>query len=341
MCRKFYASKLHCIFLHWITTQDHGTWKCRAFATDKDGLSVGHSVDIEVFVAVPPENVTLTMGEEPLQGDSVTLRLGSDQSIEIEFECHALGARPAPKFKWLVGEAEVKEGDVEDRPEVEWPDDDGNRDYAQALKYTPSPRDTGKRIRCVVEHPGHRDDDERGREVSARLDLYFKPQPNSMVQTISSGLREGGQEVTVTVRFEARPRPWEGFWTISGVESPVFLGSVSPDGNLNASYVVRGTVDAEHEFAATLTIKGVREEMAGGPNSLTLRNDEGEAVYRFEVGLGESSGTTGRALNAIIVLNVTVLVVIVFVGITCIARFRGIMCFSPDSESCASFRNKL
>ena len=80
----FYSSKLFTL-LHWITTQDHGTWKCRAFATDENGLSVGHSVDIEVFVAVPPQNVTLTMGEErqPLEGDSVTLRLGSDENQGI------------------------------------------------------------------------------------------------------------------------------------------------------------------------------------------------------------------------------------------------------------------
>ena len=337
--------------MHSITTQDHGTWKCRAFAADENGLSVGHSVDIEVFVAVPPQNVILTMGErrQPFyhsitsitKGDSITLRLGSDEksAAAIEFECLALGARPAPEFKWYVGQAEVKKGDVEDRPgKVEQSGE--KRDYAQLLKYAPSPKDTGRSIRCIVEHPGYGDG--KGHEVSVRLDLYFKPQPNSMVQTISSRPREGGQEVTVTVRFEARPRPWEGFWTMSGVESPVFLGSVSPDGNLNASHVVRGTTDAEHEFAATLTIKKAREEMAGGRNSLTLRNDEGEAVYKFEVGLGESSGTTGRgALNAIIALNVTVLVVIVFVGITCIARFRGVMCFSPDSESCPSFRNKL
>ena len=73
-------------------------------------------------------------------------------------------------------------------------------------------------------------------------------------------------------------------------------------------------------------------------NSLTLKNDEGEAVYHFEVGLGDSRTTTGSAL-AIIVLNVTVLIMIVFVGMTCAARFRGVMCFSPDSESCTSFRN--
>ena len=80
---------------------------------------MGHSVDIEVFVAVPPQNVTLTMGEErqPLEGDSVTLRLGSDETTEIQFECLAIGARPAPNFKWFLGEAEVK-GDVEDRPDV-------------------------------------------------------------------------------------------------------------------------------------------------------------------------------------------------------------------------------
>ena len=136
------------VAMHSITTQDHGTWKCRAFAADENGLSVGHSVDIEVFVAVPPQNVILTMDKEPLKGDSVTLRLGSDQSGEIEFECHALGARPAPKFKWLVGEAEVEAGDVEDRPEAVRPDNDGKRDYAQVLKYTPSPKDTGQSMRC-------------------------------------------------------------------------------------------------------------------------------------------------------------------------------------------------
>ena len=79
--------------------------------------------------------------------------------------------------------------------------------------------------------------------------------------------------------------------------------------------------------------------MKVGQSSLTLKNDEGEAVYNFEVGLGEG-GTTGSAM-AIIVLNVTVLAMIVIVGITCMARFRGVMCFSPESESCVSFRNKL
>ena len=111
---------------------------------------------------------------------------------------------------------------------------------AQVLKYTPSPKDTGHSIRCLVEHPGYRDD-ENDTEVSVSLDLYFKPQqPNSVVQTIS-GLGEGNQEVAITARFDARPRPWEGFWTISGVKSPVDIGSASPDGNLNASHL-RGTV---------------------------------------------------------------------------------------------------
>ena len=98
-------------------------------------------------------------------------------------------------------------------------------------------------------------------------------------------------------------------------------------------------MESEYEYEATLTIKRASEEMTAGQSSLTLKNDEGEAVYSFEVGLGES-GTTGSAM-AIIVLNVTVLTMIVFVGITCIARFRGVMCFSPESESCVSFRNKL
>ena len=150
------------VAMHSITTQDHGTWKCRAFAADENGLSVGHSVDIEVFVAVPPQNVILTMGErrQPFyhsitsitKGDSITLRLGSDEksAAAIEFECLALGARPAPEFRWYVGEAEVKEGDVEDRPE-EVAQPDGKRDYAQVLKYTVSPKDMGKNIRGAIQ----------------------------------------------------------------------------------------------------------------------------------------------------------------------------------------------
>ena len=119
---------------------------------------------------------------------------------------------------------------------------DGKSDYAQVMNYKPSPKDTGQSIRCLVEHPGYRDE-KRSKEVSVSLDLYFKPQqPNSMVQTIS-GLKEGNQEVTITVRFDARPRPWEGFWTLSGVKSPVVLGNSSPDGNLNASHI-RGAMDA-------------------------------------------------------------------------------------------------
>ena len=314
--------------------EDHGTWQCSAFATDEDGLSVGHSVDIEVVVAVPPQNVTLTVvGKEPLKKDSVlTLRLGSIQDEMIEFRCLAIGARPAPKFKWYIGETELEEGHAADSPVVERPD--GKRDYAQLLKYTPSPRDTGRNISCTVEHAGY-SADENGKEVSVMLDLYFKPQPNATVQTVvqtTSGLRgEGDQEVIITIRFEARPRPWEGLWNMAGVDSPVLFGSVSPNGNLNAGHIVRGTMEAEYE--ATLTIKKVHEEMRMGQNSLTVRNDEGETVYNFEIGLTAS----GSALNAIIVLNVTVLVVIMIVGITCVARFRGILCFSPDSESCASF----
>ena len=122
-----------------------------------------------------------------------------------------------------------------------------------------------------MEHPGYRD--KQGNEVSVRLDLYFKPQPNSMVQTIS-GLRkeEGNQEITITVRFEARPRPWDGFWTLSGVESPLFLGSASPDGNLNASHVRHGTMEAEYEYAASLTIKRVRQELVAGLGSVEQSN---------------------------------------------------------------------
>ena len=314
--------------------EDHGTWQCRASATDEDGMAIDHIVDIEVVVAAPPREVALAVGEErrPLkEGDSVKLRSGSEPVTE--FECRAYGARPAPKFIWHIGEDAV-EGGLEDRPEVEGED-------AQVLRYAPSPKDTGKNISCTVEHPGYGEGEE-GRGVSAKLDLYFKPQHFKVVQTISDS-GEGNQEVEITIKFEARPRPFGGHWTIAGVEKPVtdiagveaplLVGMASADGNLNAGHIVRGNHDAEYEFEATLTIKKASEEMEARQNSLTLENDEGKAEYQFKVGLG----TEGGALQAMITLNITVLVLIALIAIVFLCRFRGLMCFSPDTKSCSSW----
>ena len=55
--------------------------------------------------------------------------------------------------------------------------------------------------------------------------------------------------------------------------------------------------EVESEFKASLTINTVSKEMAGKTNTLTIKNDEGETVYSFKLGLGDKPPSGESFLN--------------------------------------------
>ena len=60
---------------------------------------------IQLIVAIPPVEVSMKMGEKFITGP-IKINL-EEQKKASNISCVATGARPAPKFKWTIGDNEI------------------------------------------------------------------------------------------------------------------------------------------------------------------------------------------------------------------------------------------
>ena len=88
-----------------VRQSDNGDWKCNVTAKDANGeydIVVGK---IQLIVAIPPVEVSMKMGEKFITGP-IKINL-EEQKKASNISCVATGARPAPKFKWTIGDNEI------------------------------------------------------------------------------------------------------------------------------------------------------------------------------------------------------------------------------------------
>jgi len=232
--------------------------------------------EIDVTVAIPPTSVALTP-----PGDTLALDVGGQTESSRRVTCEAKAARPAPVFKWFIGETEITGDVVNDEKDI-----GGDKaDYTSVLTYHAATKHNGQELRCQVEHEGYTQAQlaEGANRASLKLALAYKPVPQKTELKFFN--LKLGAPYKVKVKFDASPRPEEARWSVYGIKGEIAAGASSLDQNAVASAI--GDGDYPGQYVLSLSIKRVTEEMTGKFNRLVVKNEKGSTEYKFMLELGQ------------------------------------------------------
>ena len=229
---------------------------------------------IQLIVAIPPVEVSMKMGEKFITGP-IKINL-EEQKKASNISCVATGARPAPKFKWTIGDNEILNSNTTTSEELL---DEGRGTYTSTLIYTGQPRDIAQMLKCEVIHEGyqkHQLEDENNL-AEAQLNLSFKPDRDAdITYDVTTSKKSKNM---VKVMFRANPKPTSGIWWIGSTEIPT--GEIvsyieDPGFHFESSYFSDG--DLEGEYQVTLEFNGMLEE-ENHNSILSVTNDLGTTNY--------------------------------------------------------------
>jgi len=309
-----------------IEEKDNGEWTCTLTGLGPDdGNLESASGKIRVVVANPPTDLYLEK-----EGERVTdrVQMNLDSGKQTTVNCVTSGARPAPKFIWYIGNDKLNANTevIEENGLVK-----------SSLEYNADPIHNGQQLKCEIEHMGYTTqalaDSEN--EVSAELDLTFKPEPAPKPEVFYN--QKIGAVQTVMIKFKANPAPTEGTWKIG--ETEVAVGG--DQGSFKSSSFQVGDVEGDHTVQLTFTMT---EDLARKPYTLQVKNALGEQTYAFELASSKipepadsskSSPTANENIDkggaTVVGIVVVVVVIIIIAGITIFARAKSILCFKAKS----------
>jgi len=311
-----------------IEEKDNGEWTCTLTGLGPDdGNLESASGKIRVVVANPPTDLYLEK-----EGERVTdrVQMNLDSGKQTTVNCVTSGARPAPKFIWYIGNDKLNANTevIEENGLVK-----------SSLEYNADPIHNGQQLKCEIEHMGYTTqalaDSEN--EVSAELDLTFKPEPAPKPEVFYN--QKIGAVQTVMIKFKANPAPTEGTWKIG--ETEVAVGG--DQGSFKSSSFQVGDVEGDHTVQLTFTMT---EDLARKPYTLQVKNALGEQTYAFELASSKipepadsskSSPTANENIDkggaTVVGIVVVVVVIIIIAGITIFARAKSILCFKAKARS--------
>lgn len=303
---------------------DNGKWECIISAQTQTEGSLSVKGIVDVTVAVAPKKVQLKIGEN-LSPSEYKVKMDAKVKPEVKIDCVAEQARPQPEFIWYLGNEELKAG----KSKREENKKEGKADYIETLKYFPDSKHNGKTLRCQVSHQAYTQvqKEEKKNEAELLLKISYPPVPSKKPR-IFYGLTLGTTN-EVRMEFNANPKPSEGYWTVN--RTVVQLGSASLDKKYSsASLEKKDGIDGQ--WVALLTIHKLQVEDTKGKNTLTLKNEEGETVYEFQLALGKqpdpapSGSEPPKSLTVGIIVIIVIIVLILVIVI--VARAKGILCFA-------------
>ena len=156
-----------------IRQSDNGEWKCNVTAKNTNGEYEIVSGKIQMIVAIPPVEVSMKMDEIFITGP---IFLNLEKRKHISINCTATGARPAPEFKWYIGDHLLMQNNISQSVEEL---EESRGTYTSTLNYFGQAKHIAQMLKCEVVHEGYQKHqlEEENNLAEAQLNLSFKPDP--------------------------------------------------------------------------------------------------------------------------------------------------------------------
>ena len=218
--------------------------------------------------------------------------LNLEETEKVAIACIATGARPAPQFKWYIGDQLYNQNINTSIENLQ----DDRATYTSTFNYIGNPKDIAHMLKCEVIHKGYTNQqlsDEDNLE-EAQLNLSFKPDPDAKItcyqmegnvdyKEISCYKMKNGKSSMAKIMFLANPKPTEGEWHVIG-KTPIPTNSSIDD--FSSSPISDG--DLEGEYQVTLDFN-MTSEIAAGNNFFKVTNNLGTTEIKFDFEITTSS----------------------------------------------------
>ena len=229
--------------------------------------------------------------------------LNLEETEKVAIACIATGARPAPQFKWYIGDQLYNQNINTSIENLQ----DDRATYTSTFNYNGNPKDIAQMLKCEVIHKGYPNQqlsDEDNLE-EAQLNLSFKPDPDAKItcyqmegsvdyKEISCYKMKNGKSSMVKIMFLANPKPTEGEWHVIG-KSPIPTNSSIDD--FSSSPISDG--DLEGEYQVTLDFI-MTPEIVAGNNFFKVTNNFGITEIKFDFEITSSTTTSSTTSSTII-----------------------------------------
>ena len=226
--------------------------------------------------------------------------LNLEETEKVAIACIATGARPAPQFKWYIGDQLYNQNINTSIENLQ----DDRATYTSTFNYIGNPKDIAHMLKCEVIHKGYTNQqlsDEDNLE-EAQLNLSFKSDPDAKItcyqmegnvdyKEISCYEMKNGKSSMVKIMFLANPKPTEGEWHVIG-KKPIPTNS-SID-NFSSSPISDG--DLEGEYQVTLDFN-MTSEIAAGNNFFKVTNNLGTTEIKFDFEITTSSTSSSTTIS--------------------------------------------
>jgi len=326
----FTGTETNCqIKINSVKNEQSGDWVC---SLELDGTSVNSSST--KIIEAQPANVDW----EVVYG-SMEIR---SEEPHPSITCKATHSRPAGEFRWYLGEDRASPLN-NTSPVYNQPDGHGFVEATQQYTFEPRPELDGQYLYCVYQQ-----EDGEGRELYTS-EVNIELVSHYLAVSEATPLVEAaqtGQDLDISIKFEAQPRPNYGdmVWHIVKSENhevniPIMENNYN-DVQYYSAHPLRQL--SQYEYEATLTIKNVSSVENGFEHFLymttSINPNSAELVFNhkldvqvdvFELPDPEPQDYT---VTIVVVIVLLVLIIIVAVSLTLHAKNNSKWCFSSGGN---------
>lgn len=308
------------------TENQNGEWRCDITAIIEGKTRQGRGF-ANITVIRKPQDIVMTVNG--VEGGDFRVKYPHDMDEKVM--CKASGGRPAPIFKWMVGDKELNS--VDQQPTTKTTTSvspDGTTSYEQSITFRALQSHNGKHVICIAQHKGYSVQDlETGfNKKSELMDVSFKPV--SALNDFSFYGMVTGEEGEIKIAFLSHPGPTSVEWIMHDQgEKPVFAPAENPpieslDGRYTAIAITEGPT--EGYYTAELKIAEVKAMDSETRNSMIVRNDLGATTYSFTIGIGNPPPSQSSLTSPWIFVIVGVLIVAVIIGLLVVRNKMSPIC---------------
>lgn len=309
-----------------VTENMNGEWRCEITAIIDGKIRQGRGYANITVIRKPTD---IVMDVNGVKDGEFKVKYPSDENEKVT--CTAIGGRPAPTFKWMLGEKEIEGLDqaVTNSTTV-YPD--GTTDYSQTITFKAVQKHNGKSVSCMAVQKGYSEDDMKNglNKVSKIMDVSFKPV--SALNDFSFYGMVTGKPGNIKISFLSHPRPTSVEWIMHDQGGkPVMAPSESLDTRYTAKPITEGPT--EGYYTAELKIQEIQKKDSETTNQLIVRNDLGATTYSFTIGIGElpPSEKAQSSMTGVIVAIVVIALIILLVCIA--AKYYNLCCWAASSDA--------